>query len=247
MNKFLAKLFPSKSKKNQQDEALLPYKQVFQDKIGLEIGGPSQIFTDQTFPLYEWAQKIDGCNFSNNTIWEGAINTDEYRYLPNKSGHQYILEGSELKGIEDNEYDFLLSSHNLEHIANPLKAVKEWIRILKPGGYMLLILPDKRFTFDHKRPDTSFAHLLSDLELNTGEDDLTHLSEILELHDLSLDHGAGDYESFKKRSENNFEVRGLHQHVFSQALLKECLEYFDLKVQLQHFVAPYHQIIIAQK
>ena len=87
----------------------------------------------------------------NNTVWEGEIKTSAYNYYQNKSGIQYISEGSNLQAIQDEQYDFLLSCHNLEHIANPLKAVTEWKRIIKKNGVILLVLPDKRFTFDKKR------------------------------------------------------------------------------------------------
>jgi len=129
-----------------------------------------------------------------------------------------------------------------------LKAIKEWVRVLKPGGFILLVLPDKRFTFDRKRPDTTFSHILSDFESKIGEDDLTHLSEILQLHDLKMDPGAGrDFEVFKKRCENNFVVRGLHQHVFSFDLLEESATYFKLSTICKYDVPPFHKIFLAQK
>ncbi|MBE9598799.1 methyltransferase domain-containing protein [Pedobacter sp. MC2016-24] len=227
---------------------LIEYKYAFADKIGLEIGGPSKFFSSEILPIYNWVERIDGCNFSKNTIWEGAIDGDQYKFHPDKSGKQYILDGSDLVEIEDKKYDFLLSCHNLEHIANPLKAIKEWVRVLKPGGFMLLILPDKRFTFDRNRPYTSFDHILSDFESNMGEDDLTHLEEILRLHDLIMDPGAGmDFEVFKERCEDNFAVRGLHQHVFSFDLLEEISSYFNLSTVLKYDVPPYHKIILARK
>lgn len=221
---------------------------VFQDKYGFEIGGPSKIFEKNYLPVYSWAKSIDGCNFSNKTLWEGSIDRPEYSYYPGKVGKQFILEASDLNSIKSNTYDFLLSSHSLEHIANPLKALKDWIRVLTPGGHILLILPDRHSTFDRKRKYTPFEHLLQDYQNNTQENDLTHLPEVLSLHDLSLDPLAGkDFEAFKRRCEQNLEHRGMHHHVFSQNLLKQMLEHFQVKVIDQYFVPPYHQIIIGQK
>lgn len=37
--------------------------------------------------------------------------------------------------------DFVYSSHLLEHLTNPEKALKEWWRTLKVGGYLVLYLP----------------------------------------------------------------------------------------------------------
>lgn len=234
--------------KNRYKKFLSGFKYAFDGKTGLEIGGPSDFFSSEILPVYEWAEKVDGCNFSKNTIWEGSIDTDSYNYFPEKAGRQYIMEGTDLSEIQNDTYDFLLSSHNLEHIANPLRALKEWIRVIKPGGFILLILPDKRFTFDHNRPYTTFPHLLSDFESGIDEHDLTHLEEILALHDLNLDPGAGkDRNAFKKRGENNFEVRGLHHHVFSFDLLEKSVQHFHLKVIATYDVPPYHKIILAQK
>ena len=70
--------------------------------------------------------------------------------------------------------------------------------------------------FDHRREPTEVAHLLEDYERNTLEDDLTHLPEILQKHDLSMDSGVGTTEEFHLRSLNNFENRCLHHHVFDE-------------------------------
>jgi hypothetical protein len=56
------------------------------------------------------------------------------------------------------------------------------------------LLPDKRRTFDHRRPVTTLAHLIADLNADMAEDDLTHLPEILALHDLERDPDAGNME-----------------------------------------------------
>ena len=60
-------------------------------------------------------------------------------------------------------------------------------RGLKKNGKMILILPNKNACFDHLRPYTNIEHLIQDFTQNIGEDDLTHLDEILELHDLNMD------------------------------------------------------------
>ncbi len=37
--------------------------------------------------------------------------------------------------------DFVFSSHTLEHINDTLATLKEWYRVVKPGGYLVLYLP----------------------------------------------------------------------------------------------------------
>ncbi|MBN2787144.1 MAG: class I SAM-dependent methyltransferase [Paludibacteraceae bacterium] len=205
---------------------------LFKSKYGLEIGGPSRIFGSRGFvPLYKIVGALDGCNFSDTTIWEGNIkNEDKYNYYKNKEGVQYVSEATNLSIIPDSKYDFVISSNCLEHIANPLKAIEEWIRVVKNGGVFLIILPNKDFCFDHNRPITEFSHLLKDFQNNINEDDLTHLNEILELHDLKMDKAAGSLIEFRERSLNNFKNRALHQHVFNINLLKEIFSFLKLEI-----------------
>lgn len=209
------------------------YQKYLKNKNGIEIGGPSPIF-NQTgrLPIYPVISNLDGCNFSRKTIWEGQIEEgkDNFNYYRKKVGYQYICEAIDLSRIKSEKYDFVISSNTLEHIANPLQAMKEWLRILKPKGYLLLILPNKKFTFDHRRPTTKFTHLLIDFQNNVDERDLTHLKEIMRLHDLDLDPDAGDKKAFKKRSLNNYLNRCLHHHIFDQKLMRKIYNYFALKI-----------------
>lgn len=167
-------------------------------KNGIEIGGPSPVFK-YSLPLYQKIGGLDGANFSNSTLWEGSIKEGKtFNYYKKKLGFQFVSDGTDLSKILNNSYDFILSSNCLEHIANPLRALKEWRRILKNDGFLIIVLPNKKSNFDHNRPVTHFEHILDDYNKNTSEHDLTHLEEILALHDLSMDLPAGDISNFKK-------------------------------------------------
>ena len=48
-----------------------------------------------------------------------------------------------LKGIKDSSYDFVYSSHTIEHLPNPSEGVKNWFRVVKPGGYLIIYLPHR--------------------------------------------------------------------------------------------------------
>jgi len=212
------------------------FEKYFVGKVGIEIGGPSKKFrTNQPIPLYDLAKQIDGCNFSSQTEWEGEIlEGNTYKYSEGKKGYQFICDGVDVPVIPKNKYDFVLSCHNLEHIANPLKAIENWVKLLKPNGsVLLLVLPRKESNFDHKRSITKFEHLLEDYNKNIGEDDLTHLPEILQFHDLRFDPMAGGFENFKKRSQENIHNRCLHHHVYDLELLEKMCNHFQLKVILK--------------
>lgn len=189
-------------------------------KTGVEIGGPSN--TGRI--VYQHATTIDNVIFSKDTIWSKHI--DEYNYYENKKGKVIINDSVNIHLVENDRYDFCFSSHSLEHIANPLKAIHEWLRIVKSGGFIVIVVPEKSQCFDHKRNYSSFTTLLAQYEKNVGEDDLSTLPEILQNHDLAMDPPAGDLGAFTKRSLDNFNNRCLHHYVYSDELLHDICNYF---------------------
>lgn len=48
-----------------------------------------------------------------------------------------------LNGIADESYDFVYSSHCLEHLDEPHIALRNWFRVLKTGGYLIVCVPHR--------------------------------------------------------------------------------------------------------
>ena len=218
-------------------------------KQGIEIGGPSTFFgLKSSFPIYLFAKKIDGVNYSNETVWEGKLQQGEtYNYYRDKIGTQFIAEATELKDIPNEQYDFVLSCHNLEHVANPIKALQEWERVIKKGAPLLLVVPDKRYTFDINRPYTTFDHLVNDYNVATDEHDTTHFEEILQYHDIERDAGLKGESELKERFKEVYSKRTIHHHVFSQAVVKRMLEFCGFLVKHQQEANSLHLITLAIK
>lgn len=219
-------------------------------KHGLEIGGPTGIFrAGNLLPIYPIISSLDSCNFSAMTMWEGKLEEGQtFFYDEHKPrGYQFIRDAVNLNAIHP-DYDFVAASHVIEHIANPLRAIGEWLRVLKAEeSILMLVVPHKDGTFDHRRPVTPFQHLLDDLAQDTPENDLTHLAEILDRHDLARDRLAGDFEAFRKRSLDNYHQRALHHHVFDTALAVRLFDYFNLQIIAVDPVGPYHIVIMGKK
>ncbi len=178
----------------------------FREAYGLEIGGPSAMFRrGGLLPVYPLFARLDNCNFSPSTIWEGTIDEGPtFRFDPRRApGNQFIAEATDLRFARTGQYDGLLASHTLEHTANPLGALAEWARALRPGGTLVVVVPHFEATFDHRRPVTTLEHLQEDLRGSTGEDDETHLPENLALHDLERDPEAGSPSAVRARSQQN--------------------------------------------
>lgn len=69
-------------------------------------------------------------------------------------------DAQELEGVADNSFDFVASSHCLEHLRDPSDALFAWSQVVKPGGYLIVTVPDfdlyeagkwpSHFNADHK-------------------------------------------------------------------------------------------------
>lgn len=217
---------------------------------GLEVGGPSAYFSrNGRMPVYAVAGSLDNCNFAAETLWEGNITRDAGSVLARRgvTGRQHVAEATGLNFAGTGQYDFLLSSHTLEHVANPIAGLREWMRVVKDGGLLVLVLPHREGTFDHRRPVTRMDHLLQDEATGIQESDLTHLDEILRLHDFDRDPGAGSHDEFHARSHDNLRTRALHHHVFDTRLACELVDHVGLEIQAVEPTRPYDILIVCRK
>jgi SAM-dependent methyltransferase len=58
-------------------------------------------------------------------------------------------------------FDYVVSSHNLEHLPDPIRFMQGCAAVLKPGGVVSMAVPDYRTCFDYFRPVTVLAGWLS--------------------------------------------------------------------------------------
>lgn len=54
--------------------------------------------------------------------------------------------------FDDKSFDFVISSHMLEHAWNPVKVLTEWSRVARK--YIFIVVPRKDLTFDKDKPVT---------------------------------------------------------------------------------------------
>lgn len=192
---------------------------------GLEVGGPSANFAARgPLPIYPAVAAMDNVNFATHTLWEADLSgTSQFAPGGRSLGRQLIMEAGSL-ALPDASYDFVASSHALEHCANPIGVLREWHRVTRPGGHLVLVLPHYQGTFDHTRPVTTLEHMRADWQAGVGEDDPTHHEEFVTRIDLRRAPGQ-TRETLRARTADNLSNRGVHHHVFDTAsalrLLKE--------------------------
>jgi SAM-dependent methyltransferase len=136
-------------------------------------------------------------------------------------------------GIEDASVDFVIANHVLEHVENPLRALQSMSRVLRGGGIAFIALPDKRFSFDVRRPITSLDHITADY--NNGPD-----------HSL-----AGHYEDWVHNVEGRSGAEGkeriaallaartnIHFHVWDYPAMEEMFDYAarlpEIRLSVRH-------------
>jgi SAM-dependent methyltransferase len=140
-----------------------------------------------------------------------------------------VIDSIDLDPLAAGSYDVVFSSHVIEHLANPLRALAAWRRVTRPGGYMLIVAPHMQGTFDHRRAITSLEHIVEDFERGIEEDDMTHLDETLSLHDRTRDVPMDD-DTWAETRRSNPSTRALHHHTFTTPSLLALLDRAGLEL-----------------
>ena len=132
---------------------------------GIEIGGSAH----NRFGLK--TRNVDYCG-EMTTIFK----QEEIKVCGEALPVDIVAPGDQLP-LDDNSVDFVISSHVMEHFPDPIKTLKEWYRVVRPGGYIYVIAPHKERTFDRERPRSTLAELIERHETGNGPDpDVAHCS-----------------------------------------------------------------------
>lgn len=113
--------------------------------------------------------------------------------------------------FHDHTLEYVVSSHVLEHVANPVAALAEWYRVLRPGGMIYLVVPDRRHIWDHTRPLTTVDHMIEDYERGTTPCDATHIDDFAYGSDWKLLSPATPAEDVPAKQAEL--ARGMHEAV----------------------------------
>jgi predicted SAM-dependent methyltransferase len=182
---------------------MIELKEKVLNKKVLEIGGPSELLNF----LYDFVESIELLNHEN------SMRVHHTADFPKKTTGKYFGDATSLEAFTSNnlfkKFDVVITSHTLEHIANPISALNLWKKCLVKGGIIITIVPNKNFCWDVVREYTSNQHLLNDYLNNTSESDMTHV------HESSCMPRSNYYDEVGEFNE----TRIIHHHVFNQESL----------------------------
>jgi SAM-dependent methyltransferase len=166
-----------------------------------------------------------------------------------------IDNGDELATIPDDVYDFCISNHVLEHLEDPMKALLNWLRILKPQGLLYMAIPLPYNIIDKHRQPTAISHIIEDYGLMANDSEkyeklrYNHFSEFVCSTNVS--------ESTNDAFMNNKTVEllnmnySIHFHVFAEETLLQMIDFVSKKISLKiiEFVKnePEEFIVIIEK
>lgn len=133
-----------------------------------------------------------------------------------------ITDFDDFDGIGDESLDFIIGCHVIEHVFDPIGTLVNAHRKLRPGGKLLLVVPDKGRTFDRERPTTTLAHLIEDHNEPSPSRDRTHYEEF---YRLAFKTPEADLQT---RVDTAFAQRGdLHVHVWDYLSFTALVSYVN--------------------
>jgi SAM-dependent methyltransferase len=110
----------------------------------------------------------------------------------------------------------------IEHVFDPIGTLVHAHRKLRPGGKLVLVVPDKNRTFDRERPITTLGHLIEDYNSPDPSRDFTHYEEFYRLAFKTSE------EDLNARASAAFAQRGdLHVHVWDYPSFSDFVNYVN--------------------
>lgn len=147
-----------------------------------------------------------------------------------------VSDGETLSSVSDASQDFVIGNHFLEHCEDPIGTLKNFLRVVRPGGVVYFAVPDKRFTFDRDRPLTTLEHLIADHVNGPAASQRGHYEEYAEfVHDR---HTSDD---IRAMADHLIDIGySIHFHVWTQREVLELLSWlartepFDVELVLKN-------------
>jgi SAM-dependent methyltransferase len=163
----------------------------------------------------------------------------QYPYLDEIVAPDVIDDGQTLATIADGSQDFVVASHFLEHCEDPIGTLKTFARVLRRGGHAVVVVPDKRGSFDRERPLTSVSHLIADHRDGPALSRAEHYEEWARLVDHLDDDKTAAFVAHGLESGHH-----IHFHVWTHETFLELLASVELPFELVAAKGRRHESVV---
>ncbi|MCW2982135.1 MAG: putative methyltransferase [Solirubrobacterales bacterium] len=124
-----------------------------------------------------------------------------------------VDDGEKLATVTGESQDFIIANHFLEHTEDPIGTILTHLSKVRPGGVLFYAVPDKRYSFDFRRPVTPLEHMVADHEQGPERSRREHYEDFARL--VLVDDGVTDWA--KRATELEEAAYSIHMHVWTQA------------------------------
>jgi hypothetical protein len=90
-----------------------------------------------------------------------AIQINRINNILNMPDIHFVDNTGDLAIIKNEKFDIVLSCHSIEHQIDFVEHLRGVQNLLLPNGYYVIILPDKRYCFDHFLKETTIADIIN--------------------------------------------------------------------------------------
>jgi len=126
--------------------------------------------------------------------------------------------------VEDRSQDFIFGSHVFEHLVNPMQHLANWLKKLKSGGKIYMIIPYAKASLDYRQETSTLSDILA--EFATGD------TALLLKHYKRI---------FGPKAEQALaEHRSLHIHFYTPELLADIFLYARENLGLKRYRIHHH-------
>ena len=81
--------------------------------------------------------------------------------------------------VQQSRYDLIIAAHVIEYIPDPITWLRELSYLLTPDGAIFLAIPDRRYTLDYVRKETTPIELMRHYEREADKPDIYTIADFL--------------------------------------------------------------------
>ena len=107
---------------------------------------------------------------------------DSRRNIAKIDNVDYVVKAKRFSDHIPEKFDLFIANHVIEHIPDIIAWLQEIENILSPGGFVFLSIPDRRYTFDYLRRETTITDLLRCYDLDLYKPDVWQIFDAMYYH-----------------------------------------------------------------